>query len=84
MVIFGANMGSLMHSDHKKKDILILGKGPVYGLDDATLTAEKEYSINFTVQKKRFCLSLHYNGVNSYIFVNHVGIYKLKAKNSKI
>ena len=80
VVIFGANMGSLMHSDNKKKYILILGKGPVHGLDDATLTAKKEYSINFTVQKKRFCLSLHYSGVNSYIFVNHVEIYKLKAK----
>ena len=41
MVIFGANMGSLMHSDNKKKYILILGKGPVHGLDDATLTAKK-------------------------------------------
>ena len=81
MVIFGTNMGSLMHSDNKKKYILILGKGPVHGLDDATLTAKKESSINFTVQKKRFCLSLHYSGVNSYIFVNHVEIYKLKAKN---
>ena len=32
----------------------------------------------------KFCLSLHYNGVNSYIFVNDVEIYKLKAKDSEI
>ena len=34
--------------------------------------------------KKKFCLSLHYNGANSYLFVNGIEIYKLKAKESKI
>ena len=33
------------------------------------------YSINFTVTKKKFCLSLHYNGANSYLFVNGTEIY---------
>ena len=33
-----------------------------------TLTAEKMYSINFTVTKMKFCLSLYYNGANSYLF----------------
>ena len=42
------------------------------------------YSINFTVTKKRFCLSLHYNGANSYLFVNGTEIYKFKAKDSEI
>ena len=67
-----------------KKDILILVKGPSQGLDDTTLTAEKEYSINFNEQHKEFYLSLRYNCVNSYIFVNGVEIYKFKAKDSKI
>ena len=49
-----------------------------------TLTAEKMYSINFTVTKKLFCLSLHYNGANSYLFVNGTEIYKFKAKDSEI
>ena len=40
----------------------------------------KIYSVNFTVTKKKFCLSLHYNGVNSYLFVNGTEIYKFKAK----
>ena len=66
-----------------KKDILILGKGPTQGLEH-TLTAEKEYSINFTVTKEKFCLSLHYNGANSYLFVNGTEIYKFKAKDSEI
>ena len=44
------------------------------------LTAEKMYSINFTVTNKTFCLSLHYNGANSYLFVNDTEIYKFKAR----
>ena len=42
------------------------------------------YSINFTVAKRKFCLSLRYNGANSYLFVNDTEIYKLKAKDSEI
>ena len=42
------------------------------------------YSINFAVTKKKFCLSLHYNGANSYLFVNGTEIYKFKAKDSEI
>ena len=42
------------------------------------------YSINFTVTKKKFCLSLHYNGANSYLFVNGTEIYKFKTKDSEI
>ena len=42
------------------------------------------YSINFTITKKKFCLSLHYNGANSYLFVNGTEIYKFKAKESEI
>ena len=43
------------------------------------------YSINFTMTKKKeFCLSLHYNGANSYSFVNGTKIYKPKAKYSEI
>ena len=41
-------------------------------------------SINFTFTKKKFCLSLHYNGANSYLFVNGTEIYKFKAKDSEI
>ena len=75
-------MSSSIHNDNKK-DILVIGKGPTQGLEH-TLTAEKMYSINFTVTKKKFCLSLHYNGANSYLFVNGMKIIKFKAKDSEI
>ena len=43
------------------------------------------YSINFTVTKKKFCLSLLYDGANnSDLFVNGTEIYKFKAKDSEI
>ena len=74
-------MSSSAHIDNKKKDILVLGKGPTQGLEH-TLTAEKMYSINFTVTKKD-CLSLHYNVANSYLFDKGIEIYKFKAKDSE-
>ena len=42
------------------------------------------YSINFTEKNKKFCLRLHYNGANSYLFVNGKEIIKFKAKDSEI
>ena len=42
------------------------------------------YLINFTKEKTKFCLSLHYNGANSYLFVNGTKIIKFKAKDSEI
>ena len=76
-------MSSSIYIDNKKKDILVLGRGPTQGLE-STLTVEKMYSISFTVTKKKFCLSLHYNGANSYLFVNGTEIIKFKAQDSEI
>ena len=52
VLIFGADMSTSIHIDNKRKDILVLGRGPTQGLE-STLTAEKMYSINFTVRKKK-------------------------------
>ena len=76
-------MSNTIHIDNKGKDILLLGRGPTQGLE-STLTAEKIYIINFTVTKKKFYLSLHYNGSTSYLFVNGTEIIKFKAKDSAI
>ena len=77
-------MSSSVHIDNKKKDILILGFGPTQELDDTTLTAEAQYSINFSRSNRKFCLSLHYNGSNSFLFVNATKIYQFKVKDSEI
>ena len=70
--------------DNKRKDILILGRGPTQGLREHSLSAEKMYSINFAKVNTKFYLSLHYDGANSYFFVNGTEIHKFTAKDSKI
>ena len=69
VIIFAVDMSSSTKIDIRKKDILILGKGPTQELEH-TLSAEKMYSLNFTENNKKFCLSLHYNGANSYLLAN--------------
>ena len=64
LIIFGVDMSSSIHIDNKKKDMLILGRGPTQGLE-STLTAEKLYSINFTEKKKKLV----------YIIVEQMVIY---------
>ena len=76
-------MSSSTKIDNKKKNILILGKGPTQGIEH-TLSPEKMYSINFTENNKTFCLILHYNEASSYLFVNGKEIQKLKTKDSGI
>ena len=76
-------MSSSSRIDNDKKDILILGKGPTQGLE-YTLAAEKLYSINFTKENTKFCLNMHYNGANSYLFVNATDIIKFKPRDSEI
>ena len=68
----------------KKNNILVLGKDFVQGINGTTIYAEKLYSINFIENNKKFCLSLHYNGAKSYLFVNGTEIRKFKAKDSEI
>ena len=68
VINFGADISSSVHIDNKNKDILV-GR-PTQGLDDATLTAEAIYPINFTQPpNKRFVLSLHYSGNLHYLLM---------------
>ena len=77
-------MSSSMHIDNKGKDILIFNKGPTQGLDGTTFTAESKYPITLMQSGKSFALSLHYNGSNSFLFVNVTEVYQFKAKTFEI
>ena len=77
-------MSSSVHVDNKGKDIVILGEGPTQRLDDTTLTVEAKYPISFTQSGKRFVLSLHHNGSNSFLLVNATKAYQFEAKDSDI
>ena len=84
VVILGVDMTNSKHANNKTKDVLVLGDGPIQKIDDTTIYAEKMYSPNFTVANKTFCLSLHYNGDNSYLFVNGKEVIKFKAKKQSV
>ena len=81
-IIFGADMSSSVHIDNKRKDTLILGKGPTQELNHI-LTAETQCLINFTRPGIKFCFSLHDNGSSNCLFVNATKIYQFKTKDSE-
>ena len=74
-------MSSTTKIDDREKEILILGKGPTQGLEH-TRSAEKNYSFNCTKENTKFCLSLHYNRADIYLFVNDKEIHKFTANGS--
>ena len=77
-------MTNSTHAYNKTRSILVLGKDFIQGTDGTTIYAEKMFSPNFNVDNKKFHLSLHYNGENSYLFVNGKEVIKFKAKDSEI
>ena len=80
VIIFGVEMTNSKHANNKTKDVLVLGHGLIKKIDDTAIYAEKMYSPNFTVTNKTFCLSLHYNGDDSYLFAKKSLNLKLKSK----
>ena len=70
-------MSSSVHANNKIKYIIIPSER-ITQIVNTTLTAEK------TATKKKLCLSLHYNGLNSYLFVNGSEIIKFNSKDSEI
>ena len=77
-------MSRSVHASNKIRDILVLGKAFVQKIESKTIYAEKLYSPNFSVENKIFVLSLHYNGDNSYMFVNGQKVTQFKANDSVI
>ena len=71
-------MSFSFHATNKTRDIYVLGKDFVQGINGTTIYAEYIYKHNFTAPNKKSVLSLHYNGDNSYLFVN--GGQELKFK----
>ena len=57
------------HANNKANKIYVMGKDYITKINDTTIYAEKMFYRNFTEPDKKFILSLHYNGDNSYLFV---------------
>ena len=81
---FGVDKSSIVHANNKANNIYVMGDLFVQGINDTTLYAEKIYSQTFTQPSKNFILSLHYNGDDSYLFVNGKQELKFKAKTENL
>ena len=84
VLIFGVHENSVIHSNNKANNIFIMADGFAQGINNTILYAEKMYSQNFTQPSTKFVLSLHYNGDNSYLFVNGKQELKFKAKTESL
>ena len=67
-MIFRVDMSSPLLEDNKKKYFNSL---------------QWSYTMNFTKENTNFCLSFHYNGANSYLFLNGTEIIKVRDSEIK-
>ena len=70
VLIFGADMSFSILSTNRANHIYVMDDGLTQGIHDTMLYVEKKYFRNFTEPNVKFVLSLHYNGNDSYLFVN--------------
>ena len=84
VIIFGVDVSFGKHANNKANNIYVMGKDYITKINDATIYAEKMFYRNFTEPGKKFILSLHYNGDNSYLFVNGREELKFKTKTDQI
>ena len=82
--IFGADMSFSIHATNRANHIYVMGDGFAQGIHDTTIYAEKNFYRNFTDPGKKFVLSLHYNGAESYLFVNGRQDLKFKCKTDQL
>ena len=84
VIIFGFDNSLSSNVDNRKNNFLILGESPTYGINGSFGAPEKKFDINFSKTNSKFCLILHYNADNSYLFVNGIEIFKFKAGNKNV
>ena len=84
VIIFGVDMSFSKHANNIANNIYVMGKDYVQKINDTTIYAEIMYYRNFTDPGKKFVLSLHYDGNNSYLFVNGRQELKFKSKTDQL
>ena len=80
VLIFGVDMSFSAHATNRANHIYLMGEGLTQDINGTTIYVEKKYYRNFTDPGKKFVLSLHYNGDDSYLFVNGRQELKFKVK----
>ena len=84
VIIFGVHEKSVIYANNKANNVFVMGDAFIQEINDTTLFAEKMSSRNFTQPSTKFVLSLHYNGDNSYLFVNGKQELKFKANTESL
>ena len=84
VIIFGVDTSFSKHVNNKANNIYVMGKDYVQKVNDTTIYAEKMYYRNFIDPGKKFVLSLHFNGNDSYLFVNGRQELKFKTKTDQL
>ena len=84
VLIFGADLSFSVHATNKANYIYLMGTVLTQAINDTAIYAEKNFYRNFTDPGKKFVLSLHYNGDDSYLFVNGRQELKFKCKTDQL
>ena len=84
VLIFGADMSFSTHATNRANNIYVMGELFIQVINGTTIYAEKKFYRNFTDPGKKFILSLHYNGDDSYLFVNGRQELKFKCKTDQL
>ena len=84
VLIFGEDMSFSVHATNRANHIYLMGDGLTQDINNTTIYAEKKYFRNFTEPDVKFVLSLHYNGDDSYLFVNGRQELKFKCKTDQL
>ena len=83
-MIVSVDHSSLSHADNWKNNFSALDEGPITGIHGTFVSTDKKFSIKYSEVNTKFCLSLHYNGENSYLFVNGKEIFKFRSDSKNI
>ena len=84
ILIFGADMSFSVHATNRANHIYFMRTGLTQGVNNTTIYADKSFYGIFTDFGKKFRLSLHYNGDDSFLFVNGRQELKFKAETDQL
>ena len=84
VLIFGADVSFSTHATNRNNNIYVMGQLFLQEINDTSIYAEKNYYRNFTDPGKKFIISLHYNGDDSYLLVNGRQELEFRAKTDQL
>lgn len=75
VITFGVDNTSSSHTDNRKNNFFVLSEGDTFSINWGFGAPEKKICVVCGEAKKIFCLSLHYSGDNSWLFVDGKKIF---------